>query len=79
MWKTVWWFPLLQRQTGLHQITPFVQGYGTKYRWRQWREVVLEQSEWKGHWVQTVQLPSGEEIVRRVPQRSLSLTRPESK
>lgn len=33
-------------------------------------EVVLEQSEWKGNWVQTVRLPSGEEIVRTVPQQS---------
>lgn len=68
MWKTVWWFPLMQSKTGLHQINSFLRRYGTIYRWKQWREVVLEQSEWKGNWVQTVRLPSGEEIVRRVPQ-----------
>lgn len=67
-WKTVWWCPLLQQKTGWHNITAFVHGYGTKYRWRHWREVILEQSEWEGHWVQTVRLPSGEEIVRHIPQ-----------
>lgn len=67
-WKTVWWCPLLQSKTGWHSITAFVKGYGTKYRWRHWREVVLEQSEWNGDWVQTVQLPNGEEVVRKVPQ-----------
>lgn len=67
-WKTIWWFPLMEQKTGLHQLTPFVHSYGTVRRWKQWREVVLEQSEWKGNWVQTVRLPSGEEIVRRVPQ-----------
>ncbi|MGY4288848.1 hypothetical protein ACVWXO_008068 [Bradyrhizobium sp. LM2.7] len=33
-------------------------------------EVALEQSEWKGNWVRTVRLASGEEIVCKVPQRS---------
>lgn len=68
MWKTVWWFPLLQSKTGMHQVNAFLHRYGTVYRWRRWREVVLEQSEWQGNWVQTVTLPSGEEIVRRAPQ-----------
>lgn len=45
--------------------------------WKTGREVVLEQSEWQGNWVQTVRLPSGEEIVRHVPQRSSQVPRTE--
>lgn len=67
-WQTVWWFPLLQARTGVHRINPFLSRYGTTYRWRHWREVVLEQSEWGGDWIQTIRLPNGEEIVRHTPQ-----------
>lgn len=36
---------------------------------RDQEEIIIEQSEWKGNWVQTVILPSGEEIVRYVSQK----------
>lgn len=71
VWKMVWWCPLLERKTGLHRVNFILSRYGTAYRWKQWREVILEQSEdLQGRFVQTVRLPNGEEIVRKISVRS---------